>query len=61
MDGGLTTIFDAGTDVQDGAGGDDFPVEIAGAAFAGERLLIDRFAAGTTSSRAGAQLHQLPR
>ena len=51
MDGGLTTIFDASTDVQDGAGGDDFPIEfIGGGAFGGERLLIDKFAAGTTSS-----------
>ena len=51
MDGGLTTIFDASTDVQDGTGGDDFPIEfIGGGAFGGERLLIDKFAAGTTSS-----------
>jgi uncharacterized repeat protein (TIGR01451 family) len=51
MDGGLTTIFDASTDVQDGAGGDDFPIEfIGGGTFGGERLLIDKFAAGTTSS-----------
>jgi uncharacterized repeat protein (TIGR01451 family) len=51
MDGGLTTIFDASTDVQDGTGGDDFPIEfIGGGTFAGERLLIDLFAAGTTSS-----------
>jgi uncharacterized repeat protein (TIGR01451 family) len=51
MDGGLTTIFDASTDVQDGTGGDDFPIEyISGGTFSGERLLIDRFAAGTTSS-----------
>jgi len=51
MDGALTTIFDASTDVQDGAGGDDFPFElIGGGTFGGERLLIDKFAAGTTSS-----------
>ena len=51
MDGGLTTILDASTDVQDGAGGDDFPIEfIGGGAFGGERLLIDLFAAGSTSS-----------
>jgi subtilisin family serine protease len=51
MDGALTTIFDASTDVQDGAGGDDFPIEfIGGGTFGGERLLIDRFAAGATSS-----------
>jgi uncharacterized repeat protein (TIGR01451 family) len=51
MDGGLTTIFDASTDVQDGVGGDDFPIEfISGGTFGGERLLIDKFAAGTTSS-----------
>lgn len=51
MNGGLTTIFDASTDVQDGVGGDDFPIEfINGGAFTGERLLVDRFATGTTSS-----------
>jgi uncharacterized repeat protein (TIGR01451 family) len=51
MDGGLTTIFDASTDVQDGVGGDDFPIEfIGGGVFSGERLLIDKFAAGATSS-----------
>jgi uncharacterized repeat protein (TIGR01451 family) len=52
MDGGLTTIFDASTEVQDGTGGDDFPIEfIGGGTFAGERLLIDKFAAGSTSSQ----------
>ncbi len=51
MDGGLTTIFDASTDTQDGTGGDDFPIEfIGGGVFSGERLLIDKFASGTTSS-----------
>ncbi len=49
MDGGLTTIFDASTDTQDGTGGDDFPVEIiGGGTFSGERLLIDNFAGPTT-------------
>ena len=48
MDGGLTTIFDASTDVQDGVGGDDEPFEgIFGGAFSGERLLIDKFAGST--------------
>jgi uncharacterized repeat protein (TIGR01451 family) len=50
LNGALTTVFDAGTDTQDGTGGDDFPVEISGIVFAGERLVIARFAAGTTSS-----------
>ena len=51
MDGALTTIFDASTDTQDGTGGDDFPIEfIGGGVFTGERLLIDKFASGTTSS-----------
>jgi uncharacterized repeat protein (TIGR01451 family) len=51
MNGALTTIFDASTDVQDGVGGDDFPIEfIGGGTFGGERLLIDKFAAGATSS-----------
>lgn len=40
MDGALSTIFDASVDVQDGAGGDDFPVEISGPAFSGERLVV---------------------
>jgi subtilisin-like proprotein convertase family protein len=45
MDGGLTTIFDASTDTQDGTGGDDQPFEfIGGGTFSGERLLIDKFA-----------------
>lgn len=44
LDGALTTIFDASTDVQDGAGGDDDPVEISGAAFSGERLVVAQFA-----------------
>jgi uncharacterized repeat protein (TIGR01451 family) len=48
MDGGLTTIFDASTNTQNGTG---FPIEfIGGGTFSGERLLIDKFAAGTTSS-----------
>ncbi|HEV8242116.1 MAG TPA: IPTL-CTERM sorting domain-containing protein [Thermoanaerobaculia bacterium] len=52
MDGGLTTIFDASTDIQDGSGGNDFPIEfIGGGTFGGERLLIDKFAAGSTSSQ----------
>lgn len=51
LNGTLTTIFDASTDVQDGVGGDDFPIEfIGGGAFAGERLVVMRFATGTTSS-----------
>ena len=52
MDGGLTTIFDASMDTQDGTGGDDFPIEfIGGGTFGGERLLIDKVATGTTSSQ----------
>ena len=51
MNGTLTTIFDSSTDTQNGSGGDDFPVEIiGGGTFTGERLLIDKFAAGSTSS-----------
>jgi len=51
MNGALTTIFDASVDTQDGVGGDDFPIEfIGGGTFGGERLLIDKFAGGTTSS-----------
>lgn len=43
LDGALTTIFDSSADVQDGAGGDDFPVEIMGASFTGERLVVMKF------------------
>jgi uncharacterized repeat protein (TIGR01451 family) len=51
LDGGLTTIFDASTDSQDGVGGDDYPLEYIGAGtFTGERLVVAKFAAGTTSS-----------
>jgi fimbrial isopeptide formation D2 family protein len=50
MDDGLTTIFDASTDVQDGTPG-SFPIEFLGnGTLDGDRLLIDKFAAGTTSS-----------
>ncbi len=41
MNGALTTIFDASTNVQDG---DDDPVEIAGFSFTGERLVVLQFA-----------------
>lgn len=51
MNSTLATIFDASTDVQDGAGGDDFPIEfISGGTFTGERLVVAQFAPGTTSS-----------
>jgi len=51
MDGALANILDASVDAQDGTGGDDFPIEFIGnGTFGGERLLIDKFAAGTTSS-----------
>ncbi len=46
----LTTIFDASTDLQDGVGGDDFPFEILGPTFTNERLVVARYAAGSTSS-----------
>lgn len=44
MNGSLTTVFDASTNVQDGAGGDDFPFEISGQSFSGERLVVMQFA-----------------
>ena len=51
LNGALTTVFDASTDVQDGAGGDDFPVEIMGGGiFAGERIVVAQFTAGTTAA-----------
>ncbi len=43
-DGGLTTIFDASIDDQDGVGGDDDPVEITGGAFFFERIVVTRVA-----------------
>ncbi len=46
MDGALTTIFDASTDVQDGTGNDDDPIEGISPVFSGERLLVDQFATG---------------
>jgi uncharacterized repeat protein (TIGR01451 family) len=51
LNGAMTSVFDASLDVQDGTGGDDFPIEfIGGGAFAGERLVVMKFADGTTSS-----------
>jgi uncharacterized repeat protein (TIGR01451 family) len=51
LDASLTTVFDASADTQDGVGGDDFPIEfIGGGAFSGERLVVAKFADGTTSS-----------
>ncbi len=51
LNGTLTTVFDASADSQDGVGGDDFPIEfIGGGAFTGERLVVARFAAGTSTS-----------
>jgi subtilisin-like proprotein convertase family protein len=50
MNGALTTVFDASTDTQDGVGGNDFPIERAGQAFAGERIVVARSASGSTSS-----------
>src|SRR6202000_1946983 len=35
MDDGLTTIFDASTETQDGTGGDDFPIEFLADCFWG--------------------------
>jgi subtilisin-like proprotein convertase family protein len=40
LNGALTTIFDASTDVQDG---DDDPFEITGTAFTGERIVVAQF------------------
>ncbi|MGQ0621999.1 MAG: S8 family serine peptidase [Panacagrimonas sp.] len=50
LDDGLTTILDASADLQDGVGGDDFPVEFIDETFSDERLVVARFSAGTTSS-----------
>lgn len=50
MSDDLTTVFDASTNVQDGAGGDDFPIEFLGDVFGGDRIVVVRAHAGTTSS-----------
>lgn len=51
LDATLATIYDASTDVQDGTGGDDFPIEfIGGGVFTGDELVVARFAAGATST-----------
>ncbi|HET9767849.1 MAG TPA: IPTL-CTERM sorting domain-containing protein, partial [Thermoanaerobaculia bacterium] len=50
MDGGLTTVFDAGIDTQDGTGNDDLAFEIMDFSVSGERFVILEFAAGTTTS-----------
>ncbi|HEV7667643.1 MAG TPA: IPTL-CTERM sorting domain-containing protein [Thermoanaerobaculia bacterium] len=44
MDDGLTKVFDASFNTQDGVGGDDIPFEIMGFAFVGERLVALQFA-----------------
>ena len=44
LDGALTTVFDFSTDSQDGTGGDDFPVEIMGPAYTGERIVVMQYA-----------------
>lgn len=50
MDNTLTNVIDASTDRQDGVGGDDFPFEFISKTFDGERLVVMKFADGTTSS-----------
>ncbi len=51
LSGDMATIYDASTDTQDGTGGDDFPIEYIGnGTFSGERLVVAKFADGTTSS-----------
>ncbi|MGQ0621211.1 MAG: S8 family serine peptidase [Panacagrimonas sp.] len=51
LNGALTTVFETSNDRQNGTGGDDFPIEfIGGGAFPGERVVVARFASGTTTS-----------
>jgi hypothetical protein len=50
MDDNLTTIFDSSTDIQNGTGGDDFPLEYIQPVFSGDRLVITRVHTGSTSS-----------
>ncbi len=51
MNGALTSILDASADVQDGAGGDDEPIEyVGGGTFTNERLVIAKFADDGTSA-----------
>lgn len=50
LNSSLTTVFDSSTDTQDGAGGDDYPIEyIGGGVFTGERLIVARKRVGSTS------------
>tara|TARA_R110000850_G_scaffold85460_11_gene184002 strand:+ start:11679 stop:14984 length:3306 start_codon:yes stop_codon:yes gene_type:complete len=51
MNGSLTSVLDSSTDTQNGSGGNDFPFEFIGnGADTGERIVVTRAAAGTTSS-----------
>ncbi len=45
----LTTVYDSSTDTQDGAGGDDYPIEFINPTFSNERLVVVRETAGSTS------------
>ncbi len=49
MNGTLSAVLDSSTDVQNGVGGDDLAFEFMFGANAGDRIVVTRFAAGTTS------------
>lgn len=47
----LSTVYDSSTDTQDGAGGDDYPIEFLGSgAYGDEKLVVVRKTTGTTTS-----------
>jgi subtilisin-like proprotein convertase family protein len=50
LDSKLQNVVDSSTDRQNGSGGDDFPFESVSGGSAGQRLVVNRFAAGSTSS-----------
>ena len=61
MDGGLTTIFDASTDTQDGVGGDDFPDRVHRRRHLRRRAPADRqVRCRHDLERADVQPHRIP-
>ncbi|MDB5972351.1 MAG: hypothetical protein JWQ90_4801 [Hydrocarboniphaga sp.] len=50
LNSSMTSVVNASTDHQNGSGGDDIPYEYIGSGSSGQRLVVNRVAAGTTSS-----------
>lgn len=49
LNNSLTMVYDSSTDTQDGAGGDDYPIEFISPTYANDRLVVVRKTAGSTS------------